>query len=211
MPRVVSVNVGSPQQAPVKGGSVLTSIFKTPVSGRVAVRGHNIDGDRQSDLTVHGGPYKAVYCYPHEHYRYWSEQLPGIALQFGNFGENLTTEGLLEEEVSIGDRLRIGSTLLQVTQPRMPCFKLNVRFDRSDMVKRFWQSGRPGIYFAIIEEGDVAAGDPIVKTEAAAVPITLSEVVRLHTGQSRDPDLFDRAMRAPLAGSWKADIREKVG
>jgi MOSC domain-containing protein YiiM len=189
---------------------VLTSIFKTPVSGRVAVRWHNIDGDRQSDLTVHGGPGKAVYCYPHEHYKYWAEQLPDIELRYGNFGENLTTEGLLEEEVSIGDRFRAGSALLQVTQPRMPCFKLNIRFDRPDMVKRFWRSGRPGIYFAIVEEGDVAAGDAIVMTEAAAVRITLSDVVRLHTGQTTDPDLLDRAMRAPLAGSWKADIMERL-
>src|SRR5471032_2527319 len=109
MAQVLSVNAGIPQQVPVRGGSVLTSIFKTPVSGRVAVRWHNIDGDRQSDLTVHGGPGKAVYCYPHEHYKYWAEQLPDIELRYGNFGENLTTEGLLEEEVSIGDRFRAGS------------------------------------------------------------------------------------------------------
>ena len=211
MAQVLSVNAGTPQQVPVSGGGVLTSIFKTAVSGRVAVRRHNIDGDRQSDLTVHGGPYKAVYCYPHEHYQYWAKQLPDIELRSGNFGENLTTEGLLEEEVSIGDRFRAGSALLQVTQPRMPCFKLNIRFDRADMVKRFWRSGRPGIYFAVVEEGEVAAGDAIVMTEAAAVRITLSDVVRLHTGQSTDPDLLDRAMRAPLAGSWKADIMERFG
>jgi MOSC domain-containing protein YiiM len=209
MAQVLSVNAGGPQQVPVRGGEILTSMYKTPVSGRVAVRRHNIDGDRQSDLTVHGGPSKAVYCYPHEHYEYWAEQLPEIELGYGNFGENLTTEGLLEEEVAVGDRFRAGSALLQVTQPRMPCFKLNLRFDRADMVKRFWRSGRPGIYFAVLEEGDVAAGDAIVMTEPAPLRITLSDVVRLHTGQSTDPDLLERAMRAPLAGSWKADIMQR--
>lgn len=211
MAHVISVNVGSPRQVRVNGGAVLTSIFKSPVPGRVAVRRHNIEGDRQSDLAVHGGPYKAVYCYPYEHYPYWAEQLPETELRYGNFGENLTTEGLLEEETSIGDTFRVGSALLQVTQPRMPCFKLGIRFERPDMVKRFWQSGRPGIYFAVVEEGEVAAGDPIAKIEAAQIEITVSDVVRLHTGRSTDPDLVDRAMRAPLAGSWKADIRERLG
>jgi MOSC domain-containing protein YiiM len=208
---VLSVNVGIPRQVPVRGGSVLTSIFKTPVLARVAVRRHNIDGDQQSDLTVHGGQYKAVYCYPGEHYGYWREQLPDTQLQYGNFGENLTTEGLLEEEVSIGDRFRVGSAVLQVTQPRMPCFKLGIRFDRLDIVKRFWKSGRPGIYFGVVEEGDVAAGDAITKVEDAEIRISVADVVRLHTGQETDPDLIDRAMRAPLAGSWKADIRERMG
>jgi MOSC domain-containing protein YiiM len=138
--RVLSVNVGMPKQLP----TVLTSIFKSPVEGRVAVRRHNIDGDRQSDLTVHGGPNKAVYCYPAEHYDYWKEQLPDMDLPYGAFGENLTTEGLTEDAVSIGDRFQVGSAVLRVTQPRMPCFKLGIRFGRADMVKRFWRSGRSG-------------------------------------------------------------------
>jgi MOSC domain-containing protein YiiM len=209
MAQVLSVNVGMPRQVPVRGGSVLTSIFKTPVLARVAVRRHNIEGDRQSDLTVHGGPYKAVYSYPGEHYGYWREQLPDTQLQYGNFGENLTTEGLLEEEVSIGDRFRVGSAILQVTQPRMPCFKLGIRFDRADMVKRFWQSGRPGIYFGVVEEGEVAAGDAITKVEDAEIRISVADVVRLHTGQETDAELLDRAMRAPIAGSWKADILDR--
>jgi MOSC domain-containing protein YiiM len=213
MLRVASVNVGSPRSigAPQWVGrqNVLTSIFKQPVPGRVAVRRHNIDGDRQSDLTVHGGPYKAVYCYPAEHYSYWRQQLPQIDFTPGIFGENLTTEGLLEDEVSIGDRFRVGSAVLQVTQPRMPCFKLGIRFGRPDMVKRFWQSGRSGIYFAVVEEGDVAAGDPIEKIEAGAVPITVAEVVRLHRGDEDSAELMQRAMIAPLAGGWKEDIRER--
>jgi len=213
MLRVASVNVGSPQSVPfLQAGSrqnVLTSIFKKPVQGRVGVRRHNIDGDRQSDLTVHGGPSKAVYCYPSEHYPFWKEQLPQVEFTPGNFGENLTTEGLLEDEVSIGDRFRIGSSVLQVTQPRMPCFKLGIRFGRPDMVKRFWQSGRSGIYFAVIEEGDLAAGDPIEKVESAADPISVADIVRLHRGDEQDEDLMQRAMRAPLAGSWKEDILER--
>src|SRR5262249_14723509 len=154
-------NVGAPKQVRSGNDMVLTSIFKSPVEGRVGVRQHNIDGDRQSDLTVHGGPYKAVYCYPREHYSYWREQLPAAELEMGNFGENLTPEGLTEEPVWIGDLYRVGSALLRVTQPRMPCYKLQIRFARNDMVKRFWHSGRSGIYFSVIEEGDVAAGDPI--------------------------------------------------
>ena len=131
MMRVLSVNVGSPKQVLLRNASVLTSIFKSPIEGRVAVRRHNIDGDRQSDLRVHGGPYKAVYCYPGEHYPFWKEQLPGMDLSYGIFGENLTTEGLCEDAVNIGDRFRVGSSVLQVTQPRMPCLKLGIRFGRS--------------------------------------------------------------------------------
>jgi MOSC domain-containing protein YiiM len=125
------------------------------------------------------------------------------------FGENLTTEGLLEDEVSIGDQFRVGSAVLQVTQPRMPCFKLGIRFDRADMVKRFWQSGRSGIYFAVVEEGDVAAGDAIEKVAASAVAVSVSDVVRLLRGDETDAELMRLAMRAPLAGSWKEDIRER--
>ncbi|HWF07590.1 MAG TPA: MOSC domain-containing protein, partial [Bryobacteraceae bacterium] len=161
MMRVLSVNVGGPRRVLVGHETVLTSIFKSPVAGRVAIRQHNIDGDRQSDLTVHGGPYKAVYCYPGEHYDYWRRQLPDAELDSGAFGENLTTEGLSEESVWIGDQYRVGSALLQVTQPRMPCYKLGIRFGRPDMVKRFWVSARPGIYFSVVAEGEVAPGDAI--------------------------------------------------
>jgi MOSC domain-containing protein YiiM len=207
--RVLSVNVGMPRQIETPGGTVLTSIFKAPVEGRRAVLRHNIEGDRQSDLTVHGGPNKAIYCYPGEHYGYWKEQLPDMELPFGVFGENLTTEGLLENEVRIGDRFRIGSAVLRVTQPRMPCFKLQLRFGRADMVKRFWQSGRSGIYFSIVEEGDLAAGDAIEKLDSGPEEVSVNDIVRLHRGDERSAELFARAMRAPLSGSWKEDIRER--
>jgi MOSC domain-containing protein YiiM len=158
---------------------------------------------------VHGGPNKAIYCYPSEHYSYWREQLPEVDFTYGNFGENLTTEGLLEEDVRIGDRFRVGSALLQVTQPRMPCFKLNLRFDRYDMVKRFWQSGRSGIYFSIVEEGDVAVGDEIRKISVGPEEVSVADVVRLYQGVETREELFTRAMRAPISGSWKKEIQER--
>ena len=205
------MNVGAPQSIEVRHGVVLTSIFKSAVKGRVAVRRHNLDGDRQSDLTVHGGPYKAVYCYLGEHYGFWREQLPETDFTPGMFGENLTTEGLTEEEVCIGDQFRVGSAILQVTQPRMPCFKLALRFDRPDMVKRFWHSGSSGIYFSVVEEGDVAAGDPIEKVSSAARGVSVANVVRLYRGEEDDPELLERALQAPLFGSWKREIAERRG
>ena len=207
---VASVNVGTPRQIEVRGGPVLTSIFKSPVRGRVAIRQHNVDGDSQADLTVHGGPYKAVYCYPEEHYAYWAAELPGVELVPGNFGENLTTRGLTEAEAMIGDRFRIGSALLQVTQPRMPCYKLGIRFGRPDMVKRFWQSGRSGIYFSVVEAGEVAAGDPIVREMQDENGISVADVVALYRGQKSSPELMERALRAPLFGSWKQELRERM-
>lgn len=211
MTRVVSVNVGTPKKVSAGHVTVLTSIFKSPIEGRVDVRRYNIAGDQQSDLTVHGGPNKAVYCYPAEHYSYWTEQLPEMDLPYGVFGENLTTEGITEEEVRVGDRFRIGSALLQATQPRMPCFKLGIRFGRTDMVKQFWQSGRPGIYFSVLEEGDVAAGDRIEKIDQGPEEISLADVVRLYRGDEKRQELLERALRAPLSGSWKQELLERRG
>ena len=208
--RVLSVNVATPRMVRVGDTDVPTSIFKSPVEGRIAVKGNNLAGDRQADLTVHGGPNKAIYLYPAEHYEYWADQLGGVALQPGAFGENLTTLGMDENSVRIGDRFRIGSVVLRVTQPRMPCYKLGVRFGRADMVERFWLARRPGIYFAVIEEGDLAAGDLITKIGEAPEPITVSDVVRLYVGEDRDPDHLQRALRAPLPGGWKDELRERV-
>ncbi|MDQ2774846.1 MAG: MOSC domain-containing protein [Acidobacteriota bacterium] len=207
--RIVSVNVGGPKRVQVGDTTVLTSIFKASVRGRVAVVQHNIEGDRQSDLTAHGGPYKAVYSYPLEHYPFWKDQLPEMDFPHGVFGENLTTEGLLEDTVCIGDEFHIGSAVLRVTQPRMPCYKLGIRFGRPDMVKRFWQSGRSGIYFSIVEEGHLAAGDPIAKHADGPEAVTVADVVRLYRGDERNPELLERALRAPLSGSWKAELQER--
>jgi len=203
---VVSVNVGLPRPVRVQNTTVPTAIFKSPVEGRVALRRNNLEGDRQADLTVHGGAYKAVYQYASEHYRYWAEQLPDADLSFGAFGENLTTEGLLEESVRIGDRFRIGSAVLQVTQPRMPCYKLGIRFGRADMVKRFWLSGLSGIYFSVVEEGELGADDAIEKVADGPEEITVADVVHLFKGDETDPEKLRRALRSPLHGSWKEEL-----
>jgi MOSC domain-containing protein YiiM len=208
--RVVSVNVGQPREIETPRQKVLTSIFKSPVSGRVAVRGHNIEGDRQADLTVHGGPSKAIYAYSSEHYAPWAYELARPDLPFGNFGENLTTEGLTEERVHIGDQYRIGSAILQVTQPRMPCFKLALRFGRADMVKLFWKSGRSGVYFAIVREGELGSGDEIEPVAAHPDHVSVADVVRVYKGETTDDDLFERVLRAPLHGSWKREIHERA-
>ena len=165
--RVISVNVGQPREVEFQGRTILTSIWKTPVEGRVRVAGVNIEGDRQSDLRVHGGPAKAVYVYPSEHYEFWRRELPGVDLPWGAFGENLTTEGLLESDTFAGDVLRIGSAEFVVTQPRMPCFKLGIRFGDQRMIKRFDDSGRLGFYLAIAGEGEIGAGDTISRGKRA--------------------------------------------
>lgn len=171
--KIVSVNVGMPREAVWKGMTVRTGIFKEPVEGAVMIGKLNLAGDQQADLTVHGGPDKAVYGYPAEHYEYWRQELPGTAFSWGRFGENLTTEGLREDSLCIGDRLRIGSAVLRVTQPRMPCYKLQIRFERDDIIRRFLMSGRSGFYFSVIEAGEVSAGSKIefVSHDASAVSI----------------------------------------
>src|SRR4051794_18385791 len=159
--KLISVNTGLPQDVPWRGKIVTTAIFKQPVEGRVSLDTLNLDGDRQADLSVHGGEHKAVYCYPIEHYEYWKRELPGKELPIAVFGENFTTIGLTEDSVHLGDRLAIGSAEVVVTQPRLPCFKLGVRFGFEDMVKRFSASGRSGFYVAVSRPGDVGAGDEI--------------------------------------------------
>lgn len=208
-PWIVSVNVGQPREIALRGRVVLTSIFKSPVPGRVAVRGHSVEGDRQADLRVHGGPYKAVYAYASEHYSYWAGELPDADLTWGAFGENLTLAGLTEDDAFIGDQYRAGSAILEVTQPRMPCFKLNLRFDRSDMVRRFWRSGYSGIYFGIVEEGELAADDALALLQRDAQAISVAEVVRLYKGETNDEELFERMLQSPLRGSWRKEIRER--
>lgn len=207
--RIISVNVGQPREIALRDRIVLTSIFKSPVQGRLALRGHNIEGDRQADLRVHGGPYKAVYAYASEHYSYWANELPDADLSWGAFGENLTLVGLTEEIAFIGDQYRAGSAILEITQPRMPCFKLNLRFERSDMVKRFWHSGYSGIYFGIVEEGELETGDDLELLHRQSQAISVAEVVRLYKGETNDEDVFDRMLRSPLRGSWKQEIRER--
>lgn len=206
--RVISVNVGMPREAVWKGMLVQTAIFKEPVAGAVSIRKLNLAGDQQADLTVHGGRDKAVYAYPAEHYDYWREQLPDAQLSWGAFGENLTTTGLREDALFIGDRLRIGSATLMVTQPRMPCYKLQIKFGRDDMIKRFLLSGHSGIYFSVVEEGEVSAGSEIKVLSRAPSQVSIADINQLFLGRSRDPELLDRALNVDaLPVSWKAELQ----
>jgi MOSC domain-containing protein YiiM len=209
--KLLSVNVGLPREIEWKGKIVRTSIFKASVPGRVPVAKLNLKGDQQSDLSVHGGIDKAVYAYPSEHYPFWRQQLPDMDLPWGVFGENLTTEGLLEETFHIGDRLRVGSAEFVVTQPRMPCFKLGIRFNRSDIVKRFLQSGRTGFYFAVLKEGEVAAGDSIELLEKDEHNIPVADVVNLYRRDATNQDLLRRVSELPsLPKSWRNYFRTRL-
>ena len=210
--RLISVNTGGPRDVESRGRVVRTSIWKTPRQGRLRVSTENVDGDEQSDPTVHGGIYKAVYCYPSEHYDYWRRQLPGMDLPWGVFGENLTTEGLLETGVRIGDRIQIGSAEFSITQPRQPCFKLGIRFGRDDMVKRFVASGRSGFYVRVLREGEIEAGDDIRILERAADSMTVSDIfaLKFDDDEARSGD-WRRAAHAPgLSPGWKDDFMRRL-
>jgi MOSC domain-containing protein YiiM len=209
--RLLSVNTGRPRDVEAGGRVVRTSIWKTPRNGRVHVSTLNIDGDEQSDLSVHGGVYKAVYCYPSEHYEYWRRELSRTDLPWGAFGENLTAEGLLEDDVSIGDRLQIGSAEFSITQPRQPCFKLGIRFGREDMIKRFVASGRSGFYLRVIREGDIAAGDDVRVVERATGSLRVSEIFALKFHDDTTDEEFRRAANAPgLSPSWKDGFLKRL-
>ena len=209
--RVLSVSVGLPREVDWRGKRIRTSIFKTPVSGRVGVHSLNLEGDQQSDLSVHGGRDKAVYAYPSEHYAFWKRELSDADLAWGAFGENLTTEGLSEDNVCVGDRVRCGSAEFVVTQPRMPCFKLGIRFDRPDMVKRFQRSGLTGFYFAVLREGDVAAGDPLELIPSDEDRVSISEIVRLYAGGAADQEQLLRVSElTALPQGWREHFRARL-
>jgi len=209
--RLLALSVGGPREVEWQGRAVRTSIFKQPVAGRVRVTRLNVEGDEQSDLSVHGGPDKAVYAYPAEHYAAWRGELPDPNLAWGAFGENLTTEGLLESDVSIGDRYRIGTTELIVTQPRQPCYKLAVRFGRPDMVKLFHESGRSGFYLAVTRAGDIGAGDGIERVARDERGLTVADVVRLYTLDAPNQTLLERASRHPaLPAGWRDYFRKRL-
>jgi MOSC domain-containing protein YiiM len=208
---VVSVNVGLPREVTYKGKTITTGIFKGPVEGRAALRRLNLDGDRQADLSVHGGPSKAVYAYPSEHYEYWREQLPGVDLPWGMFGENLTVEGLREDRVNIGDRFRIGSAHVMVTEPRLPCYKLAAKFGRDDIIKRFLHSGRTGFYFAVLQEGEVGAGDDITVVSRDEHTVTVADVTRLYLHDKDDLSTLRRAVEVEaLPESWRGYFRKRI-
>jgi MOSC domain-containing protein YiiM len=203
MKRLISVCVGLPREVSWKGKTVTTGIFKQPVQGRVMLRSLNLDGDRQADLTVHGGAEKAVYAYPMEHYAYWQQQLPNQDFPWGAFGENLTIQGLLETEVNIGDRFRIGTAVVMVTQPRFPCFKLNLKFSRDDMVKLFLNSRLSGIYFSVVQEGEIGVGDAIELVSRDENNVTVADIVQIYVREA-DDNLVRRAVQvSALAGSLR--------
>jgi MOSC domain-containing protein YiiM len=208
--KVLALSVGLPREVEYRGRTVLTSIFKSPVDRPLRVTKLNFEGDQQSDLTVHGGVDKAVYAYPSEHYAYWRRELPGADLPWGAFGENLTTEGLFED-VRIGDRFRIGSAELAVTQPRLPCFKLGIRFGRPDILKRFLQSGRTGFYFHVIAEGEVGPGDAIEPLSVAHEGLSVADVVKLYTVDAENREMIRRATETPgLPESWRDYFRKRL-
>jgi MOSC domain-containing protein YiiM len=212
--KLVSVNTGLPREVTWHGRIVTTAIFKEPVQGRAALRKLNLDGDLQADLTVHGGEYKAVYCYPIAHYDYWKRELPGRELPIGIFGENFTTDGLLEDSVHLGDQFSIGSAEVIVTQPRLPCYKLGVRFQSDDMVRRFLASGRTGFYLGVRREGEVGAGDEIRVIDRDPNGVPVSEVTRLYVAKryaEDDVTSVRRSLRvAALPESWKQYFRERL-
>jgi MOSC domain-containing protein YiiM len=202
--KLISVNVGLPREVIWKGKTVTTGIFKEPVSKRVMVRSLNLDGDGQADLTVHGGEDKAVYVYPFEHYDYWRGELPDTELALGIFGENFTITRLREEEVNIGDCFHIGNVHLMVTQPRLPCYKLGIRFGQPDMVKRFLASRRTGFYFRVLQEGEVGAGDTLELVSRDENNITVADITQLYVREQDNPELLHRAAQLEaLPRSWR--------
>jgi MOSC domain-containing protein YiiM len=211
--KVLSVNVGLPRKVLFNGQTITTAIFKDPVKGPIMLRKLNLDGDKQADLTVHGGVDKAVYSYPAEHYDYWRKQFPNMDLMWGMFGENFTTEGLVEDAVNIGDQLQIGSAKLVVTQPRMPCYKLGVRFGRMDIVRRFLASGRPGIYFKVLKEGEVQTGDKLEIIKRDKNNVTVKDIVQLYITKDHvdNIEIMRQAIKiSALPEGWKYEIQQNI-
>ena len=206
--KLLSINVSKPKPIQYGGKTIRTGIFKEPVSDTVMLREKNIDGDGQGDLRVHGGTYKAIYGYPFEHYAHWQQELQRDDLSYGQFGENLTVEGLLEEAVHIGDVFQIGATVkLQITQPRVPCFKLAYKMGLPEFAKQFLESRRVGFYFRVLEEGEITAGDAIERIEMASEPMSITEILSLRYFDTDNHEKIARARKLPaLSPSWKRDF-----
>ena len=200
--RVVSVAVGMPRTIVWQGEPVETGIFKEPVAGRVPLGKINFEGDGQSDRVNHGGLDKAVYAYPIEHYPFWRDFLGKDDLPFGALGENLTVEGLLEEDAHIGDVLRVGTATLRIAQPRQPCYKLAARWERKDIVRAFVQSGLCGFYLSVEEEGEIGAGDAIERIHREAHGIRIPDLNDLHRGVRLDRGFVDRALALDRLPEW---------
>ena len=209
--QLTSVNVGLPRLVMRNDEPVSTGIFKESVEGRVMLRTLNLDGDRQADLSVHGGPSKAVYAYPSEHYAYWKRELPEMQLPLGMFGENFTTNGLFEAELNIGDKFQVGSAVIMITEPRMPCYKLGLRFGRSDIIKKFLQSERSGFYFAVLQEGEVGAGDHFRLIEMNTHRVRVSDITRLYVSDKHNVTLLRSAIEVEaLQASWRGYFQRQL-
>jgi MOSC domain-containing protein YiiM len=211
--KVLSVNVGLPKNVLFNGQIITTAIFKDPVNGPIILRKLNLDGDKQADLTVHGGIDKAVYSYPEEHYYYWRKQFPNMDLGWGMFGENFTTEGLLEDAVNVGDQFQIGSAKLVATQPRMPCYKLGVRFGRMDVIRKFMTSGRPGIYFKVLTEGEIKIDDKIKLIKRDKNNVTVKDIVTLYITRNNtdNNETMRRATKIrDLPEGWRSEFQQKI-
>ena len=207
--KLLSVNVSQPKEVSYNGKRIKTGIFKEPVSGRTMMRRLNIDGDGQGDPSVHGGIHKAVYVYPIEHYDYWKREFGRDDLTYGKFGENLTVEGMLEETVHIGDVFRIGDALVEVSQPRVPCFKLGIKMRDPQIVKPFLESERVGFYVRVLEEGEVGAGDAIERTKVGVGQMTVKEIVHLRHFDNANTEAAERAANLPaLTPSWRDSFKE---
>jgi MOSC domain-containing protein YiiM len=202
--KIVSVNVGLPRLLAWGGSTFKTGIFKDPIEGRIVLRSTNLDGDRQADLSVHGGFNKAVYGYPSEHYAAWNAELSSPLGNWGAFGENFTTEGLLETGVSVGDKFRVGSAVIKVTTPRLPCFKLAAKFRSNDVLERFLVTGRCGFYYSVVEEGEVGAGDEFEFLGGEQVTITIAEMNYLYVARNPERERLRRSLQVKtLPESWR--------
>ena len=209
--KLLSVNVSQLTTVDYRGRSVATGIFKAPVAGRVMARRMTLEGDRQADLSVHGGADKAVYVYPSEHYMTWTQELGQNDLPMGQFGENLTVEGMLEETVHIGDTFRVGGALLQVTQPRVPCYKLGLKMGSARFPKTFLASYRTGYYMRVLEEGTVGAGDSIERIGTDPERMTIPQAVRLAFFEPDDVPALEKVLRIEaLSQDWRTMFQEQL-
>ncbi len=209
--KLISLNVALPRLVEYNGGPVATGIFKEPVPGPVMLRTLNLDGDRQADLSVHGGVSKAVYAYPSEHYEFWKNELPEMELPYGMFGENFTTAGMFEQVVNVGDSFRIGEAELMATEPRLPCYKLGIKFGRPDIIRKFLQSRRTGFYFAVLKEGAVKAGDSIELLSRDPNNLAISDITRLYAFEKNDLETLRRAVKLEaLSESWREYFERQI-
>jgi len=209
--KLISLNVGLPRIVESNGEPVATGIFKKPKQGPIMLRTLNLDGDRQADLKVHGGISKAVYGYPVEHYEFWKRELPEMELPYGMFGENFTTEGMLEDALNVGDRFRVGKAELMVTEPRLPCYKLGIKFGRTDIIRKFLQSRRTGFYFAVVKEGEVEAGNEIELLSQDGNNITIADITRLYAFEKDDLETLRRAVKLKaLSDSWREYFQKQI-